>query len=476
MILSGQTYPEYKKIDLPWLDEIPTHWKMKRGKSIFKPIDIRSTTGNEELLTVSSRYGVIQRKNATVTMFKAASYFGYKLCWPDDLVINSLWAWANGLGISNDHGIISSAYGVYRIKNKDLISPRYIHYLVRSIPFQWELQVRSKGIWTSRLQLTDESFLDAPFPLPPLEEQKAIVRYLDYVDQLIKRYMRAKQKLIKLLNEQKQAIIHQAVTRGLDPNVRLKPSGIEWLGDIPEHWVIYKIKQVARLNPPHSNSIRKYDPKELVVFLPMENVSVWGEINTSQRKPIQEVRQGFTHFNRGDVVIAKITPCFENGKGACLSDLPTEIGFGTTEFIVLRPGRNVSSKFLYLITALTQFRKLGIESMTGSAGQQRISREFVENYIFGLPSLEEQNEIFHFVEKIRSEFAISTNQTQYEISLLQEYRARLIADVVTGKLDIRSTAAQLPEGLAALEPIEEEEILEGESLEEPELDVDEGEA
>lgn len=102
---------------LPWLDNIPNHWEIIRGKNIFSCIDVRSTTGDEELLTVSAKFGVIPRKIADVTMFKAESYSGYKLCWPDDLVINSLWAWATGLGVSNYHGIVSSAYGVYRIKN-----------------------------------------------------------------------------------------------------------------------------------------------------------------------------------------------------------------------------------------------------------------------------------------------------------------------------------------------------------------------
>ncbi|MEO7724623.1 MAG: hypothetical protein ABIU29_08055 [Chthoniobacterales bacterium] len=169
-------------------------------------------------------------------MFKAESYKGYKLCWPGDLVINSLWAWGGGLGVSQHHGIISSAYGVYRLRDDASAIPSFVHEVVRSSPFNWELHVRSKGIWTSRLQLTDESFLDAPFYLPPPDEQDAIVRFLDHANGRIERAMRAKRKLIALLHEQKQAIIHRAVTRGLDPTVPLKPSGIPWLGDIPQHW------------------------------------------------------------------------------------------------------------------------------------------------------------------------------------------------------------------------------------------------
>ena len=233
-------YPAYKPTGVEWMGDVPEHWDVRRGKALLCPVDIRSKTGDEELLTVSAGRGVVPRKSANVTMFKAESYVGYKLCWPGDLVINSLWAWAHGLGVSQHHGIVSSAYGVYRPLPK--VHDWFIHLLTRSLPFQWELQVRSKGIWVSRLQLTDEEFLRAPFPLPPLPEQTAIVRYLDHADRRIRRYVNAKRKLIALLEEEKQAIINRAVTRGLDPNVRLKPSGVEWLGDVPEHWEVRRLR------------------------------------------------------------------------------------------------------------------------------------------------------------------------------------------------------------------------------------------
>ena len=117
MIADLKPYDEYKDSGLPWLGQVPSHWETKRAKSVLFAIDKRSETGQEELLTVSSAHGVIPRRGATVTMFKAKTYKGYKLCWPDDLVINSLWAWGGGLGVARHHGIISTAYGVYRIRH-----------------------------------------------------------------------------------------------------------------------------------------------------------------------------------------------------------------------------------------------------------------------------------------------------------------------------------------------------------------------
>lgn len=138
-------YPSMKDSGVPWLGEVPEHWKVRRGKNLFRCVNVRSETGAEELLTVSSERGVVPRRTAVVTMFKAESYAGHKLCWPGDLVINSLWAWARGLGVSRYHGIVSTAYGVYRPRTGANVEPQFVHDLVRSTPFHWELRVRSKS-------------------------------------------------------------------------------------------------------------------------------------------------------------------------------------------------------------------------------------------------------------------------------------------------------------------------------------------
>lgn len=221
MIADLKPYAGYKDSGLAWLGQVPEHWEIKRAKTIFRCVDERSPSGKEELLTVSSARGIVPRKSAKVTMFKAESYIGYKLCWPGDLVVNSLWAWGGGLGVSQHHGIISSAYSVYRIRRGSAMTPGFVHELVRSSSFNWELTVRSKGVWISRLQLTDISFLDAPIHTPPPEEQAAIVRFLDWANARQERTIRAKRRVIALLTEQKQAIVHRAVTgrcEETDPN------------------------------------------------------------------------------------------------------------------------------------------------------------------------------------------------------------------------------------------------------------------
>jgi type I restriction enzyme S subunit len=298
--------------------------------------------------------------------------------------------------------------------------------------------------------------------LPPPDEQAAIVRFLDHANRKIDAFIRAKKKLIRLLNEQKRAIIHRAVTRGLDPNVTLKPSGIPCLGDVPKGWEVKRLKNVCRINP-SKMAVKSRASDELATFLPMERVSSDGKIDGSIQAPISDLANGFTYFERNDVILAKITPCFENGKGAVLDKLPTEVGFESTEFIVLRASSAIDPRFLYLLTFEAQFRRLGVESMTGSAGQQRISQEFVANYRVAIPEREEQVRTIEALKTATHEFDSVIDAAYHEIALIQEFRTRLIADVVTGKLDVRAAAASLPE-IAAFEPIDEP--AEGEDLDE----------
>ena len=205
-----------------------------------------------------------------------------------------------------------------------------------------------------------------------------------------------------------------------------------------------RLKTICRINPPRSSG-KTADAEELVTFLPMEKVGVDGKIDGSIRMPISQMASGFTCFQRNDVILAKITPCFENGKGAVLDALPTQIGFGSTEFIVLRASNALDRRFLYLLTFEAQFRRLGEESMTGSAGQQRISREFVANYPVAVPCRDEQVRIAEGLSVATSDVDATIDTAEREIALIQEFRTRLIADVVTGNLDVRTIAASLPE-------------------------------
>ena len=443
MIANLRPYPAYKPSGIPWLGDVPEHWDVRRGKALLSPVDIRSELGGEELLTVSAQRGVIPRNSANVTMFKAESYIGYKLCWPGDLVINSLWAWAHGLGVSPHHGIVSSAYGVYRPLPK--ANARFIHLLARSIPFQWELQVRSKGIWVSRLQLTDEAFLGAPFPLPPLSEQTAIVRLLDHIDRRIRRYIRAKQELVTLLEEQKKAIIHRAVTGQIDvhtgqPYAAYKPSGVEWLQKMPTHWETIPLRRRWRV----------IDCKHLTVpfvddGIPLASVrevqSFELNLQSSNRTTFEwyeKLIEGGREPRRGDLIYCR------NVSVGAAALVATDALFAMGQDVCLIRSSLENQRWLnYFLHSKVMSDQLAL-LLVGSTFN-RINVANIKALSIVVPPLSEQDGIAALFDDELSKIDVAIGTCRKEQALLHEYRTRLIADVVTGNLDVREAAAELPE-------------------------------
>lgn len=431
-------YPDYKDSGLPWLGTVPAHWDVRRNGRLFAQRN-ESGFGDLPILEVSLKTGVRVRDMENLKRKQVMSdREKYKRAAKGDIAYNMMRMWQGALGAAPVDGLVSPAYVV--AQPYPGTDTRYFSYLFRTAAYMAEVDGYSRGIVKDRNRLYWEDFKRMPSCYPPPEEQAAIANYLDASAALVRKFIRNRRRLIEVLSEQKQAIINQAVTRGLDPNAPLNPSGIDWLGDIPKSWKCVPIKRIAILNPTRSEAFHLRNSSDPVVFLPMEKVSTQGDVDASLRRPITDVWQGFTYFRRGDVVVAKITPCFENGKGACLSDLPTEIGFGTTEFIVLRAHAGLTPQWLYQLTCLTHFRALGVESMTGAAGQQRVSQEFVANFHVPLPSPDEQLELVGFIERETARFRTAIAVAEREISLIREYRTRLIADVVTGKLDVRHLA------------------------------------
>ena len=191
-------YPAYRKPKMPWLPNVPAHWDEQRAKVFFREVDERSRTGAEELLSVSHLTGVTPRSQKNVTMFKAESYAGHKLCRPGDIVINTLWAWMAALGAARHTGLVSPAYGVYRPHSPDSFNPAYLDYLLRSRAYVAEYNCRSTGIRASRLRLYPNQFLDIPLIQPFRAEQDQIVAYLRVQDAHIARFIKDKRELTKL--------------------------------------------------------------------------------------------------------------------------------------------------------------------------------------------------------------------------------------------------------------------------------------
>ena len=442
-------YPISRDVGLSWLRSVPEGWLVERAKTLLKPVDLRSTDGEEELLTVSSARGIVRRSSATVSMFQATSYAGHKLCWPGDLVINSLWAWGRGLGVSTHHGIVSTAYGVYRSRNTDRINPDFLHELVRSLPFQWELQVRSRGVWKSRLQLTDDQFFCSPLPLPPMVEQAAIVKYLGHANARIDRAIAAKRKLIVLLEEQKQAIINQAVTRGLDPTVPHKDSGIRWLGQIPGHWRLPMLGRcLDRIEQGWSPNAAEGDlePDQWAV-LTLSSINR-GVFNGNALKPIPTSREVPPNFeiHAGDLLMTRSNTRNRVGDVAIVSELrPRTI----LSDLIYRLSVNLSNADKHFVSLVLRSvigrRQIEQDARGSSRTMPKISQGHIRSWRIPLPDLAEQRRIVKQTESETASIDAVVARSTRKIELLREFKTRLTADVVTGQLDIRDAAARLPE-------------------------------
>jgi len=470
VISTLKPYPAYKDSGVPWLGKVPEHWEVRRLASCLRSLE----SGSREQIGMDAENGIPNLGGEHIgrdgqLLLRNMRYISRRyfqslrkgLVKENDVLLVKDGATIGKVAIVrvmpypectvNEHVFILRSA-------KDCLSG-FIYHSMSSQGLQeliWQLVTGS-----AQPGLNSTFIKGVHLSLPPLPEQTAIVRFLDYMDRRIRRFIRAKQKLIKLLEEYRQALIHQAVTGKIDvrtgqPYSAYKDSGVPWLGKVPEHWEVRRLKRIARLNPSKSEVPLALRDGQ-AVFLPMERVGADGRYDASELWPISELWNGFTYFRRGDVVVAKITPCFENGKGACLEDLPTPIGFGSTEFHVIRPSKAIASAYLYRITTLSEFRRLGTNEMTGAAGQQRVPVEFIANFPIPIPPLPEQTAIVEYLDAQTARLDAAMAATRREIELLREYRTRLIADVVTGKLDVREIAAQLPEETEEeTEPLEEE--------------------
>ena len=255
-------YPGYKPSGIPWLGDLPEHWDVRRGGWLFRKMD-RPVRDVDEVITCFRDGTVTLRKNRRTEGFtESLQEIGYQGVGKGDLVIHQMDAFAGAVGVSDSDGKGTPVYSVCH-PTQHANSFYYALTIREMARSQWILAL-AKGIRERSTDFRYSEFSNQTFPLPPLPEQAAIVRYLDHVDRRIRRYVSAKRKLVALLEEEKQAIVNRAVTRGLDPNVRLKPSGVEWLGDVPEHWEVRRLKRVLYSLGDCEHETATCHPRELV--------------------------------------------------------------------------------------------------------------------------------------------------------------------------------------------------------------------
>jgi type I restriction enzyme S subunit len=433
-------YDTYRQPRMRWLPPVPAHWVEQRAKTFYREVDERSRTGQEELLSVSHLTGVTPRSQKKVTMFKAASYVGAKLARPDDIVINTLWAWMAALGTSRHLGIVSPAYGVYRPDDAGSFNPDYLDYLLRTRAYVAEYIGRSTGIRASRLRLYPAQFLDIPLLQPPRAEQDQIVTYLRAQDARITRFIKAKRNLIALLTEQRLRVIDDVVMNGLDRSVGRKPSGIGWLDDVPEHWAIVRLRTLASSITSGSRGWSDHAADSGPVFLRVGNLSR-GTLDLKLAKTIRlDLPEGArteaarTRVQEGDILLS-IT-AYIGSVGLVPEDMEEAYVSQHVARCRLRPN-SANPKWVAYVLLSRVGQAHGTVCMYGGT-KQGLSLSDVKNHVVLLPPRPEQDEL---VKHIESETAVIDNliaAAKLELDRVREYRERLIADAVTGQIDLRA--------------------------------------
>jgi type I restriction enzyme S subunit len=313
------------------------------------------------------------------------------------------------VGIVPEKGIMSSAYIRLETRSRD-INPKYFYWLYFNLYLQGIYNFLGMGV---RSTLNYWDLLELPILIPDKETQQRIADFLDEKTKIIDELVAKKEKLIELLKEKRTAVINRAIIKASG-----KPS---------------KIKSCIILNPNKSSHLALKE--ECVSFVPMEALSENGVLKL-QQKQYSEVKEGFTYFEDNDVVLAKITPCYENGKAGVMRGLLNNFGFGTTEFIVLRPNNKILPEYLYLLIFSDRFRKIGEVEMRGTAGQKRVTNSYVRNYEFTLPTIDNQHKIIEFINISSNTIIEAVEKINFQIEKLKEYRSSLIYSAVTGKIKV----------------------------------------
>jgi type I restriction enzyme S subunit len=461
MIADLKPYPEYKESGIPWSPELPASWKTERAKRLFTKMQ-REVRPEDEVVTCFRDGMVTLRKNRRLRGFTEATAFsGYQGIRKGDLVIHGMDAFAGAIGVSDSDGKGTPVYNVCK-PGLGVVAGYYAHTLREMSRSQWILAL-AKGIRERSTDFRYEMFGNQFVPLPPPAEQSAIVRFLDHWNGRLEKAIRAKRRVIALLQEQKQAIIHRAVTRGLDPNVKLKDSGIPWLGKIPGHWDVRQVKRVASFITSGSRGWADFYSDEGLVFIQSGNLGRNMALNFSRTQHVRPPSGAEGERTRVclDDILVCITGALTGNVVHVDQHLPGP-SFINQHVALIRPRTvMVFPRFLaYALRSETGQSQFKVSEYGGT--KQGLGLGDVKDVFFPLPSMAEQKAIVALVDSSLETFTTAIARYEREITLLREYRTRLTADVVTGKLDVRAAAAQLPEE-AEEEPLPDPELPEEES-------------
>ncbi|MEE0972532.1 MAG: restriction endonuclease subunit S [Paludibacteraceae bacterium] len=429
---------EMKYSGIPWIGDIPCSWNIERIKTIFKERTELSKDGSEILLSVSEYYGVATRSEIVSDgefVSRAETLVGYKKCYVGDLVSNIMLAWKGSMGITEINGIVSPAYCVYEPSQR--IYPKYYHYLFRTSLYTSIFRLYSKGIIDSRLRLYSPYFFDISAIIPSLSEQQKIASFLDKKCAEIEEMITLQEKIIEELKAYKQSVITEAVTKGLNPKVPMKESGIEWVGQIPAHWEMYRIKYntflKGRIGWQGLNSSDFIDEGYcLITGTDFDNK---GGINWDTCYRISKERfdeDELLHIKNGDLLMTKDGTV---GKMAYVKNLPEEASLNSHLLIIRQTTELIDNEFLYWVMLSNVFKRFCLIHQSGSI-MSSISQSTLGLFNCYFPTKSEQKDIVDYLNVKCTEIDNLISIKQQKIEHLKEYKKSIIYEYVTGKKEV----------------------------------------
>ena len=449
MTCPSKSYFSYKPSAVEWLGDVPEHWEVRRLRSVaeMRVSNVDKHTKEDEFPVRLCNYMEVYKNDRialAMPFMRATASRGeiqrFRLERDDVLITKDSEAW-DDIGIpalvTESAADLLAGYHLALLRPFKVTLGAYLARALESRTVAHQFHIAANGV--TRFGLTHQAIHSIRLPLPPLPEQAAIVRYLDHVDWCIRPYVRAKRKLIALLEEEKQAVVNQAVTRGLDLNVRLKPSGVEWLSGVPEHWEVRRLKEVATIiagQSPPSGIVSEY----LGDCPFLQGSAEFGRMHPNPRlacnKPPKVARLG-------DILLSVRAPV------GTLNVADREYGIGRGLCAVrARPG--LEGLFTYYAIGVANQELIRLS--TGST-YDAVTVGIVGGLGLPIPPSFEQAKIVEYLDKAAAYNEAAIVRARGQIELVQEYHIKLIADVVTGKLDVREVAAQLPDESTEQDPI-----------------------
>ena len=426
----AKTYGTYKDSGIAWIGEIPGEWEVLKNKYTYSFIYSGGTpTASEEKYYSDEGFAFVSISDMSTTEYvketkkhltnEGIANKNLKVL-PEGTVLFSIYATVGAVSELLIEATISQA--ILAIGLKKEIDKSYYKYNLKSM----KDYIFSQANGNTQFNLNAEKVANFTICFPPLSVQQSISSFLDTKCGEIDSLISIQEEMISELLAYKQSVITEAVTKGLDKKAKMKNSGVEWIGDIPEEWEVRRIKNICIMGPTDDYS----HPYESVGYAPMNTIR-YGNINAGIIEK-SKLSSGLTYFADNDIVMAKVTPCFENGNIAIAKNLHNGCAYGSSELFVFR-ATNILTEFLFYLLQNEKFKGLCCSTMTGTGGLKRVSPSFVYNSFIPLPPLPVQQAIATYLDEKTSQIDSLIALKQSKIESLKEYKKSIIYEYVTGK-------------------------------------------